>query len=194
MTLKRWSTDHWKSGTSGHVALNVIDNGKELLLGSNVDWGLVLDSISVAREYNGSVQFGKDAIAAKGARLIGGLAARAGWSMHNPQSVYLSGKYLGHIAKLEDFKIKMNRATVSYGRKTLPEAELSMKTLDLLLEHPDIRKHSNLVTKTIDLLKSGDIQGAYAIVSSLEDLVSKRGPVFSKNTKSSILIPPKLGI
>lgn len=201
VALREWSTDRWKNDTSSYVASDIINNGKELLLGSNVDWKLVLDSIRVVREYNSAVQFGKVAIAANGARLIGGLAARAGWSMHDPQSVYLSGKYLAHIAKLEDFKITIAQAAVSYGKKTLPEAELSMKTLDLLLEHRDIRKHTKLVEKTIDFLRKGDIQGAYTIVSSLDDIESSRGPalrrgrpVSSKTTTSSILTPPKPGI
>ena len=87
----------------------------------------------------------------------------------------------------------MDLASVSYGRKTLPEVELSMKTLDLLLEHRDIRKHSKLIEKTIDLLKNGNIQGAYNIVSFLEDRESSRGPVASKTTTSSILTPPSPG-
>ena len=167
-TLKEWSSDRWKSGTSRYVALDIINNGKELLLGINVDWGLVLNSIRVVREYNGSVQFGQDAIAANGARLIGGLAARAGWSMHDPQSVYLSGKYLADVAgsELEDFKTTMTERVIFYGEKTLPEAELSMKILDLLLQHRDKRKHTKLVERTADLLRNGNIQGAYKTITT----------------------------
>jgi len=196
MVLKKWSTENWKSDPRKYVASDIINNGKELLLGSNVDWSLVLGSINAAREggYGGYTQVGEAAIAVNGARFIGGLVAHAGWSMHDPQSVYLSGKYLAQIAKLEDFKTTMTSASVSYGRKTLPEAELLMKTLDLLLEHPNIRKHSKLVGKIIDLLCKGDIQGAHNIVSSLGDLVSRRAPDFSKATTSSILTPPNPGI
>jgi hypothetical protein len=194
--LKKWSTEYWESGRRRRVELDIIDNGKELLLGSSVDWSLVLGSISVVQEggYGGYMQVGEAAIAVNGARFIGGLVAHAGWSMHDPQSVYLSGKYLAHIAKLEDFKNVMTLASVSYGRKTLPEAELLMKTLDLLLENPNIRRRSNLLTKTIVLLHDGNIQDAYKIVSFLEEPGSKRGPDFSKTTTSSILTPPKFGI
>jgi hypothetical protein len=193
--LRIWSTDRWKSDTSSYVASHIINNGKELLLGSNVNWDLVLDSIRVVGGYNnrGGVQSGVDAIAVNGARFIGGLAARAGWSMHDPPTVYLSGKYLAHIANLEDFKTTMTNRAVSYGQKTIPEAELLMKTLDLLLEHPEIRKHSSHLTRMYNLLNNGDIQGAYSIVSSLEELESSRRPVSSKTTTSSILTPPNRG-
>ena len=200
--LKGFSDLRWSSSDSiNRVSENIIDNAKELLAGSNIDWELVLSSIRM--EKLGIVRIGKAAIAANGARFIGGLAARTGWSMHDPQIVYLCGKYLGDIAgsKLEDFKTTMTQTAISYGQKTLPEAELLMKILDLLLEHPDIRKRAGLVTKTYDSLGNGDIQGAYNIVSPFEDPVRRRGPAlpagmpdFSNTTISSILIPPSPGI
>ena len=200
--LKGFSDLRWSSSDSmNRVSENIIDNAKELLAGSNIDWELVLSSIRM--EKLGIVRTGGAAIAAYGARFVGGLAGRAGWSMHDPQSVYLSGKYLGHIAggKLEDFKMTMTLASVSYAEKTLPQAELLMKTLDFLLEHRGGRERASLVTKTYDSLGNGDIQGAYNIVSSFEDPVRRRGPAlpagmpdFSRTTTSSILIPPISGI
>ena len=173
-TLNEWSNEvhPWPSEGRNRVAADVIQNGKEL--SPNSDWGLVLDSIKVAQGYNNSVKLGQDAIAVNGARLIGGLAARAGWSMHYPGSVYLSGKYLVHIAgsKLEDFKTTMTKRAVSYGQKTLPEAELLMKTLDLLLEHQGRKNHNRLVTRIAALFRNGDIQGAYTMVSSRKYPVS----------------------
>jgi len=194
--LKKWSTKHWESDSRRSVALDIINNGRELLLGSTVDWSLVLGSIIVVQEggHGDYKRAGKAAIEVSGARFIGGLAGRAGWSMHDPQSVYLSGKYLARIAKLEDFKSTMTLAAVSYGQNTLPEAEFLMETIDLLLEHPDIRRHGYRITKVITSLHDGDIQGAYKIVSFLGEPVSKRGPDFSKTTTSSVLTPPKLGI
>lgn len=190
-----WSKQHWPSDRRRYVAYDIVNNGKELLLGSDVDWDSVLGSIRVAREYNGSVQSGEVAIAANGARFIGGLAARAGWSMHDPQSVYLSGQYLAHIAgsELQDFKTAMTLSSVCYIRKTFPEDELLMKTLDLLSGHRDGRNNGNLVTRIATLLHDGNIQDAYSVVSSREDVVRRRGPDFSRTTKSSILTPPKFG-
>lgn len=172
--LKEWSSQIWPSDGRNCVAQDIVNNGKQLLLGSNVDWGLVLSRIN-ARKVD-TVVFGEAAIAANGARLIGGLAARAGWSMHDPQSVYLSGKYLGRIAgsKLEDFKTTMTLVSVSYIRKTLPGAELLMKTLDLLLEHRGGNNNGNFVKRIATLLRDGKIQEAYTIVSSREDFVSRR--------------------
>ena len=175
--LQEWSKQHWLSDRRKSVACDIVNNGKELLLGSNVDWDLVLRSISVVGGYNSSMHFGEAAIAADGSRFIGGLAARSGWSMHNPETVCLSGKYLGHIAssKLEDFKTTMTLASVSYIHKILPEAELLIKTMDLLLENPDIRNRSNLLTKMGILLQDRKIQDAYTLVSSREDFVRRRG-------------------
>lgn len=192
--LRKFSSDVWRSDGRNSVAHDIVNNGKELLLGSNVDWDLVLSKIS-ARKMD-IVVFGEVAIAADGARFIGGLASRAGWAMHDPQSVYLSGKYLADTAgsKLKDFKTTMTLASVCYIQKTIPEAELLIKTLDLLLENPDIRNHSNLLTKIAVLLHNGDIQGGYAMVSSREDFVRRRESVSSKTTTSSILTPPNPGM
>lgn len=172
--LRKFSSDVWPSDGRNSVAHDIVNNGKELLLGSNVDWNLVLSRIS-ARQMD-TVLFGEAAIAANGARFIGGLAARAGWSMHDPQSVYLSGKYLGHIAgsKLEDFKTTMTLASVSYGEQTIPEAELLMKTLDLLLEHRGGNNNGNLVNRIAKLLHNGRVLDAYNIVSSRWDFVRRR--------------------
>lgn len=172
--LQEWVKQHWTSDYRKYVALDIVNNGKELLLGSTVDWELVL-SKTRAQKID-TVVFGEQAIAANGARFIGGLAARAGWSMHDPAIVYLSGKCLAHIAgsKLEDFKTTMTRAAVSYGQKTLPDAELLMKTLDLLFERRD-RNHSNLVTRIANLLRDGKIQEAHTTVSTRGDLVRRWG-------------------
>ena len=173
--LQSWSKQFWPSEGKRRIAGDIIKNGQELLAGSNVDWKLALNTIRI-QQLNG-VYVGEAAIAANGSRFIGGLAARAGWSMHDPQIVYLCGKYLGHIAgsKLEDFKTRMTQTAISYGQKTLPEAELLMKILDLLLEHPDTRNHGNLLTKTAILLHEGNIQEAYTMVSSRKDFVRRRG-------------------
>ena len=188
--LKIWSKDRWQSESRKRVAENIIQNGKELLAVSSIDWELVLKSIRTVK-VDGAC-YGKDAIAVNDARFIGGLVARAGWSMHDPGSVYLSGIYLAHIAdsKLEGFKTTMIQTAVSYGQKTLPEGELLMKTLDLLLERQGRRDHRELVPKIAVLLHDGKIQDAYTMVSSRVDFVSRRGPFFSKTTTSSILTPP----
>lgn len=191
--LLMWSKEVWKSDSRNRVARDMVNNGKELLFGSNIDWNLVLSKISARKM--GAVVFGEAAIAADCARFVGGLASRAGWSMHDPQSVYLSGKYLADTAgsKLEDFKTTMTLASVCYMEKTMPEAESLMKTLDLLLGNPRIRNRSSLLTKIATLLHDGNVQDAYLMVSSREDLVRRREPVSSKTTTSSILIPPKPG-
>lgn len=164
--LLAWSTQRWQSDATRYVALDIVNNGKELLSGSAVDWNLVLNSIRIVERYNGSTHFGGAAIAVHGGRLIGGLAARAGWSMDNPQSVYLSGKYLANIVNFEDFKAKMTLASVLYAEKTLPQAELLMGILDLLLEDSGRINHSRLVRRIASLLHDGNIQKAYSIVSS----------------------------
>ena len=172
--LQEFVRRHWPSDDRKRVALDIVRNGKELLAGHNTNWDLVLSNIRVVQVNTPKV--GEAAIAVNEARFIGGLAARAGWSMHDPGSVYLSGIYLAHIAdsKLEEFKTTMTKAAVCYAENTFPEDELLMKTLDLLLGHRDRRNHSNLVTRIASLLGGGNVQDAYTMVSSRGDRVRSR--------------------
>lgn len=164
--LRTWSSQKWPSDGSRGVAADIVKNGKELLAGSNIDWKLVLSSIHVQQV--SSTQVGEAAIAANDARTIGGFAVAAGWAMHDPAIVYLSGIYLANRAgdKLEDFRTTMRQAAVAYGEKVFPKADLYMKTLDLLLELRDRSRRRNIITHVAPLLREGNIEEAYKTVSS----------------------------
>ena len=171
--LKKYSSQRWISYGIIQIASDIVINGKELLV--DWDWELVLGSIKDVKEYNNRLpQFGEAAVRANGARFIGGLAAHAGWSMHDPPVVCLSGKYLAHVASLEDFKTAMIQAAVSYGEKTLLEAKLLMKTLDFLLELQDRNRHRDAIKTVASLLGKGNIEEAYNIIKPRDDLVRRR--------------------
>lgn len=193
--VQQYSELRWRNDGRSRIAADIIKNGEELLVESNIDWELVLGSIR--REQLGSASYGKAAIAIYDAHLIGALAARGGWATHDPPIVYISGKCLAERVsdKLESFKSTMLRAAVMYGHKTLPHADLYIETLDFLLGVENRARHRKIINNLGVLLGSGDIEGAYEIMQeSRGDLVSRRGPDFFRTTTSSIRTPPKFGI
>jgi len=160
--LKIWSNERWLSNGRKGVAADIVKNAKELLVGNNTDWELVLSSIR--NQQLTSLQLGEDAIAVDDARAIGGLGAAAEWPMHHPPMVYLSGGILVARVKeskeFEDFRSNMRNAATSYGHKTLPDADLYMEVLDFLLAAMRNRRHRAIIKKVVSLLANEDIEGA----------------------------------
>jgi len=169
--LEEFSNQGWRSTATRQVAEDIVDNGKELLARSDIDWKSVLENIRSID--GGSERNGVAAIAMHRARTIGALALYAGWSMHEPAIVYLSAKCLEKIAssnKHEDFRMKMRNAAYVYGWNNLPNADLYIKTLDLLLEI-DRDKHRADVRQAMSLLGEGDIKEAYNKIIALGAIV-----------------------
>ncbi len=192
--LKKWSSQCWPSEGRKYITQDIVNNGKELLFGHNVNWIAALSSISET-QHETTIRLGEKAIAVNGSRFIGGFAASVGWSMDDPESVYLSGKYLANMAKLEDFKSKMSEVAVAYGIKSLGEnSGLYIEILDFLLELQKEKNRDESIKNIKGSLGDRDVQKSYRMMRSLVDVVSKRGLVFSRTTKSSILTPPNPGI
>jgi len=191
--LKEFSKGNWQSYATKQVAGDMVNNVKDLLVGTNIDWESVLKSIHY--QHLNSLKFGVDAIAVHGARYIGGLVAKGNWSMDDPPAVYLSVKYFADIVsdKFEDLKTKMLETAVTYGQKSLPDADSYMEILDFLLEVKNKEGYRAILNRLVPLLTSENIEEAYKIVKSDGDLVRRRQG-FSNTTTSSILIPPKPGI
>ncbi len=167
--LVEWSAQKWLRDERRCVAKDIINNGKELLEGRNIDWELVLRGIKSTQW--GELRVGEDALANTGARFIGGFAAYVGWSMHDPGSVYLSGQYLAIIAddKLDVFRNIMAKSTIVYGEKTISNPEL-IEILDYSLQIGGQQK--DWVTNSIKkFLSKGDISGCYKMISSRKDFV-----------------------
>lgn len=96
--------------------------------------------------------------------------------MDSPPIVYLSVKYLGDIVsdKFEDLKSKMLETAVTYGKKTLPDADSYMEILDFLLYCKDRNRHRTLLNRLASKLGSGNIEEAYNMFSQWDDLVRIR--------------------
>jgi len=175
--LEEFSRQRWLSDDAKAVAKDIVQNAKELLIGGNTDWELVLGSIR-AQKLN-IVQFGEAAIAADSARTIGALAVYAGWSMHDPPIVYLSGRLIADRVKngenLGDFKNRMLEAAINYGNKVLPHADFYIEILDFLLQPKDRGKYGFIIRKVAPLLREGNIEGAYNMINPRDDLVRKKG-------------------
>lgn len=176
--LKEFSDQHWRSNGTKCVAEDMVNNTIELLAGSNIsiDLGSVLNNIRFERL--GSVQFREEAIAGYDGRMIGGFAVAGGWAMHDPPMVYLSVKCLANRVsgdKLEEVRRIMRQSAVDYGEKVLPDADLYMESLDFLLKVTDRNKYRNIIKQVLSLLGKGDIEEAYEIVRSRDDLVRRRG-------------------
>ena len=172
--LKKFSSQHWESDAARQVAGDIVNNVKDLLVGTKTDWEAVLKSIR--HQHLNSLKLGVDAIAVNDARAIGALAVYAGWSMHDPAIVYLSAKCLENIAssnKLEDFRIKMRDAAYTYGQNNLPDADLYKETLDFLLAAMHNRGHRTIIKKVVSLLANEDIERA--LQQSRENLAGRRG-------------------
>lgn len=174
--LKEFSIQRWPNKATRIVALNMIDNAKELLVEVNTNWDAVLNSIRIQRM--SSFQLGVSAIAANYGSFIGSFAVDGDWAMHDPPVVYLSGKLLADIAKdseeLGGFKTIMHTACINYGLKVLSDANLYMNILDTFLELPDRNSKRHIMKKVVGLLKQGNVQEADKVSESLHTSVGRR--------------------
>lgn len=169
--VQEYSTDRWKSDGRKRIAADIANNVRELLAGRiDIDFDLFLNGIRTERQ---GVYHGKDAIAMDGAQLIGAMAAGGNWATHDPPIVYLSARLLADMAESGGEIVR--QSAFDYGQKVLPHGELYMKILDFLLELPNKKNSWPFIRQVEGLLGKGDIEGAYKIMMSRDDLVRRRG-------------------
>lgn len=191
--LEMWSKQRWPSLALKVVGHDIVKNGEELLAGkSNFDWALNINDM--IWRHLGNVYYGEDAITARGAKLIGGLAVVGNWAMHDPRIAYLCLRELASLVKGNREREIMLKAALNYGQMVFPQAEQYMKTLDFLLEVRNRHKHEYAIKTLPGMLSIGNIEGAYNMVKSRGDWVRRQGFESSSTTTSSILTPPNPGI
>lgn len=157
--LRDWSKGGWRSEKKNVIAMDILNNCRELLgvEGKGIDWEEVLDNTRVERI--GGMAVGLGALAAH-SNVIGAVAASAEWNMHDPEVVYMSAKFFARIIIKEKFRKSMEDASDAYGQKTLGEdAQYWMKILDFLSK-PGQVDNRTLRRDIIALLKEEKVQEA----------------------------------